>query len=305
MFYLKGEKHLENFLGVIKSGKILVLDGATGTNLQERGLDKGKSGEAWVLEKPEKIVELHRDFINAGSNIILTCTFNGNCYRLQHLGLEDQEKKINQIAVSLAKQAVGDKNIFIAGSIGPTGQMLKPFGVLEPDDAKAAFASQAKILDQAKVDLLVIETQFDIGEAIAAVNGVRSVSNLPLIVSFSYDRGLRTMMGVKPAQAASELESLGVDAIGINCGRSLDENEKVLSELRSATSLPIWFKPNAGLPHLDGDGATVYDVTPEMMGEKVAGWITSGANMIGGCCGTTPAHLAKIARNVANSSSEK
>jgi 5-methyltetrahydrofolate--homocysteine methyltransferase len=294
-----------NFLAEIISGKILVLDGATGTNLQARGLDKGKSGEAWVLEKPEQIIALHRDFIAAGSNIILTCTFNGNHFRLQHLGLEDQEKDVNQAAVSLAKEAVGDNRIFIAGSIGPTGQMLKPLGSLEPDEAKAAFASQAKILDQAKVDLLVIETQFDIGEATAAVNGVRSVSGLPLIVSFSYDRGLRTMMGVKPAQAATELEALGVDGIGINCGRSLEDNMKALSELRSATSLPIWFKPNAGLPHLDSNGTTIYDVTPEIMGDKAGEWVAAGANMIGGCCGTTPDHLAKIAHNAANYSIKK
>jgi 5-methyltetrahydrofolate--homocysteine methyltransferase len=294
-----------NFLAAIKSGKTLVLDGATGTNLQARGLDKGKSGEAWVLEKPEQIIALHHEFITAGSNIILTCTFNGNHFRLQHLGLEDQEKAINQIAVSLAKEAVGDNKIFVAGSIGPTGQMLKPFGSLDPDEAKAAFASQAKILDQANVDLLVVETQFDIGEAVAAVNGVRSVSGLPLIVSFSYDRGLRTMMGVKPAQAAGELEALGVDGIGINCGRSLDENMKVLAELRSVTSLPVWFKPNAGLPHLDNTGLTVYDVTPEMMGGKAGEWIAAGANMIGGCCGTTPEHLAKIAQNAVNYSLKK
>jgi 5-methyltetrahydrofolate--homocysteine methyltransferase len=294
-----------NFLADIKSGKTLVLDGATGTNLQARGLDKGKSGEAWILEKPEQIIALHREFITAGSNIILTCTFNGNHFRLQHLGLEDQEKDINQIAVSLAKEAVGDDEIFIAGSIGPTGQMLKPFGSLDPDEAKAAFASQAKILDQANVDLLVVETQFDISEAVAAVDGVRSVSGLPLIVSFSYDRGLRTMMGVKPAQVASEMEALGVDGIGINCGRSLDENMKVLAELRSLTSLPVWFKPNAGLPHLDSTGITVYDVTPEMMGDKAGEWIATGANMIGGCCGTTPEHLAKIAQNVVNYSVKK
>jgi len=294
-----------NFLADIKSGKTLVLDGATGTNLQARGLDKGKSGEAWILEKPEQIIALHREFITAGSNIILTCTFNGNHFRLQHLGLEDQEKDINQIAVSLAKEAVGDDEIFIAGSIGPTGQMLKPFGSLDPDEAKAAFASQAKILDQANVDLLVVETQFDISEAVAAVNGVRSVSGLPLIVSFSYDRGLRTMMGVKPAQVASEMEALGVDGIGINCGRSLDENMKVLAELRSLTSLPVWFKPNAGLPHLDSTGITVYDVKPEMMGDKAGEWIATGANMIGGCCGTTPEHLAKIAQNVVNYSVKK
>jgi 5-methyltetrahydrofolate--homocysteine methyltransferase len=188
--------------------------------------------------------------------------------------------------------------ILVAGSIGPTGQLLKPLGPLDEAEALAIFAAQAESLAAAGVDLLVIETQFDLGEARAAIRGARSVSALPLVVSFSYDRGTRTMMGVRPSTMAAELVDLGVDVLGINCGRSLEDNLKALKELRSATTLPVWFKPNAGLPVLDEDANPTYTVTPEQMGVEAANWVAAGANIVGGCCGTSPAHLAAIARAV-------
>jgi len=253
-----------------------------------------------VLDHPERILQLHQDFIQAGANVILTCTFNGNRYRLQHADLQDKADEINRKAAGLAKQAAEGKSVFVAGSLGPTGLMLAPLGTLDPADAEASYAAQAESLSAAGVDILVIETQFDIGEAVAAVKGVRSVSSLPLVVSFSYDRGARTMMGVKPVQAAAEMEKLQIDILGINCGRSLEENLKALIELRSVTSLPVWFKPNAGLPHVDDTGKTVYDVSPQSMGENVPAWLEAGASLVGGCCGTSPEHLAAIAATVSS-----
>jgi 5-methyltetrahydrofolate--homocysteine methyltransferase len=146
--------------------------------------------------------------------------------------------------------------------------------------------------------LLAIETQFDLGEAKAAIQGVRSVTDLPLMCSFSYDRGRRTMMGVSPTQAARQLTDLGIDMIGINCGRSLEENLQNLLELRQATGLPIWFKPNAGLPQIDEQNRTTYSVTPAEMGALAPSWLEAGAQIIGGCCGTSPEHLAQIARAI-------
>ena len=288
------------FLERLNEGAALVADGATGTNLQKRGLPKGTATELWVLEQPEQIVALNRDFIAAGSDIILTCTFGGTTIRLEHAGLADRAAEINRTAAALAQKAAAGTHVLVAGSIGPTGQLLQPMGPLDETAAEKAFAEQALWLSEAGVDLLLVETQFDLAEAAAAVRGVRSVSQLPLVCSFSYDRGTRTMMGVKPTQAASEMEALGVDAIGINCGRSLDENLKNLHELRQATRLPIWFKPNAGLPHVDEAGNTVFDVTPEMMGARAAEWLAGGARIVGGCCGTSPEHLAEIARVVKN-----
>ncbi len=288
----------KDFLATLSTRKFLVLDGATGTNLQARGLEMGQLSESWMLEHPEKILQLHQDFIQAGANVILTCSFNGNRYRLQHADLQYRADEINRKAAGLAKQAAEGKDVFVAGSLGPTGQMLAPLGTLDAADAEASYAAQAASLSAAGVDLLVIETQFDLGEAVAAVKGVRSVSSLPLVVSFSYERAGRTMMGVKPAQAAAELQQFQVDILGINCGRSLEENMKALTDLRSATSLPIWFKPNAGLPRVDDSGNTVYDVSPQDMGGNVPAWIDAGASLVGGCCGTSPEHLAAIAAKV-------
>jgi len=148
------------------------------------------------------------------------------------------------------------------------------------------------------VDLLAIETQFDLGEAKAAIQGVRSVTDLPLVCSFSYDRGRRTMMGLSPTQSAKQVAALGIDLIGINCGRSLEDNLQNLLELRQVTELPIWFKPNAGLPHIDEQNRTVFSVTPVDMAAQVPAWLDAGAQIVGGCCGTSPEHLEHIAQAV-------
>jgi 5-methyltetrahydrofolate--homocysteine methyltransferase len=287
-----------SFLDRLHAGEILVADGATGTNLQQRGLARGMAAERWVLDNPDQIVRLHHDFIQAGSDLILTSTFGATSIRLAASGLEARAAEINCKAANLARQAAGASGTLVAGSIGPTGQLLKPLGPLEEEEAIAVFAAQAQALSAAGVDVLVVETQFDLGEAKAAVQAVRSVTNLPLVVSFSYDRGTRTMMGTRPATMASELADLGVDVLGINCGRSLEDNLKALGELRSATRLPIWFKPNAGMPVLDGDANPTYSTTPEKMGTLAPDWVAAGAQIVGGCCGTSPAHLAAIAQAV-------
>ncbi|MDR3577439.1 MAG: homocysteine S-methyltransferase family protein [Anaerolineaceae bacterium] len=286
------------FLDRLNSGQKLVADGATGTNLQARGLERGQPSDLWVLEKPEEIVRLHHDFVAAGADIILTASFGGTTICLKHIGLAERAVEINRRAVELAKQASAGTDVLVAGSMGPTGEILKPLGRLDEADAAASFAEQARVLTEAGVDLLVIETQFDLTEASAAVKGARSASSLPLVVSFSYDRGTRTMNGVKPVQMAREISALGVDVLGINCGRSLEDNLKALKELREVSVLPIWFKPNAGLPRLDDDEKPVYDVTPEMMAAQVPEWLAAGARIIGGCCGTSPEHLHLIAQAV-------
>jgi 5-methyltetrahydrofolate--homocysteine methyltransferase len=286
----------QSFLSRIKNKDKLVADGATGTNLIARGLPSGVTAETWVIEQPDKIINLHQDFIKAGADIILTSTFSASSIRLRGSLLEGKADYINRRAVELAKTAVGNAKVFVAGSLGPIGQLIKPYGQLEVNEAKDAYADQARSLSNAGADFLVIETQFDLGEIKAAIQGVREVSNLPLVVSLSYDRGKRTMMGVSPTQSGKELDALPVDCVGINCGRSLDENLQNLVELRQITTKPIWFKPNAGLPHLDSQGKTVYDITPELMGTLVPSWLSAGAQIVGGCCGTSPEHLGEISR---------
>jgi 5-methyltetrahydrofolate--homocysteine methyltransferase len=187
----------------------------------------------------------------------------------------------------------------VAGSIGPTGQLLEPLGELSRAEAVAAFAEQARALVEGGVDMLVIETQFDLGEAGAAVEGVRSATNLPLVCSFSFDMGTRSMMGLKPEDMAREAAAWGVDVIGVNCGRSLDENQQVLEKVLAVdTGLPVWIKPNAGLPRMGPGDIAIYDVTPQQMGEYAARFAALGARIIGGCCGTSPEHLREIANAV-------
>jgi 5-methyltetrahydrofolate--homocysteine methyltransferase len=277
---------------------ILISDGATGTNLIQRGLKSGLSAENWVLDKPDNIKQLHIDFINAGANIILTSTFGASEIRLKQSGLEGYFIDINQKAVQIAKDAVADKSVLIAGSIGPLGQMLKPLGALEYDEARSQYALQAEILVKSGVDIIVVETQFDLNEAKAAIEGIKSISNIALICSFSFDRGTKTMMGVSPTSFAASMAGLELSALGINCGKSLENNLESLYELSNNTDLPIWFKPNAGLPKITADGNPEYSVSPKEMAENVSTWVKSGASIIGGCCGTSPDHLSAIANSI-------
>jgi len=287
------------FLERLKAGEVLVSDGATGTNLQGQGLPAGVTAEVWVLENPEAIKALNQAFIQAGAEVLLTCTFGGTRRRLEASGLAEKCEAINRQAVEITRAATDGKDVFVAGSIGPLGHMLAPLGIVTVEEAEADFREQAALLCEGGVDLIVIETQFDINEASAAIRGVRAADpSIPLVCSFSYDRGTRTMMGVKPETMAAEIGALAVDVLGINCGNSLEDNLAALKQLRSATDKPLWFKPNAGLPEVGLDGATSYAVTPEEMGALVPEWKAAGAQIIGGCCGTSPEHLAQIARMV-------
>jgi 5-methyltetrahydrofolate--homocysteine methyltransferase len=283
------------FLERLQAGEVLIADGSTGATLMKRGLPRGITAEQWVLDQPDQILRLHDDFIKAGSDIILTSTFGGTSLRLVGSSIEGRAVEVSRRAAALARQAVEGTSVLVAGSLGPVGQLIKPYGPLTEEQVKDSYTEQAKALSDGGVDLLVIETQFDLTEAKAAVQGARSVSSLPLVCSFSYDRGKRTMMGVSPTKTAQQLADLGVDCIGINCGRSLDENLENLKELCQATTLPIWFKPNAGLPKIDINENTYFDTTPEVMGAAAPKWVAAGAQVIGGCCGTSPEHLHQIA----------
>lgn len=284
------------FLDRLQDGDILVSDGATGTNLQQKGLPVGAVAEVWVLENPDAIHALNQAFIQAGADILLTCTFGATRRRLEASNLGGQFEAVNRRAVEITRAAAAGQDVYVAGSIGPLGHMLAPLGVVTVEEAEADFRNQAAILCEGGVDLIVIETQFDLNEASAAIRGVRAVDPaIPLVCSFSYDRGTRTMMGVRPGDMAAAIEEMAVDMLGINCGSSLDDNLAALTQLRAATGMPLWFKPNAGLPEVDADGQPTYAVTPEQMGAMVKEWIAAGAQVVGGCCGTSSEHLEQIA----------
>jgi 5-methyltetrahydrofolate--homocysteine methyltransferase len=293
-----------SFSDRLRAGDVLVADGATGTNLQAVGLPPGTAPEEWVFDQPDRIRALQRSFVEAGSDLILTCTFGGTRIRLKESRYADRAAELNRRAVGLAREAADDRTL-IGGSLGPLGALLKPFGPIEYAEAVAAYAEQAQALSAGGVDVLVLETHFALEEAQAAVEGARQVSQLPLVVSFSYDRGVRTMMGVKPAQAAEKFKTLGVAAIGANCGTTLENMEKIVQEYAATltaaaqSGLFIWAKPNAGLPSVDvATGRSVYSVTPEQMGEFAKCYVALGARIVGGCCGSTPAHVKAIAQAV-------
>ena len=298
---------MNKFLERLQSGKTLVADGATGTNLHKLGLQPGFAPEDLVLDQPELILNLASAFAAAGSDIILTCTFGGTRLRMKDSKYAQRVTEVNTRAVELARKAASIRTlrqaqdgggILVAGSIGPTGLLMKPYGPLTPDEACAAFTEQVQGLVAGGVDLLVIETMFAFDEADAAFKAARTVTDLPIVVSFSYDRGVRTMMGVKPAEMIKRYKEMGAALVGANCGTSLENMEKVAQEYAAAEpDFPLWIKPNAGLPRML-DGNTVFDVTPEQMGEFARKYVALGARVVGGCCGNTPEHIAAIVKSV-------
>lgn len=283
---------IEDFLS---QPRILVTDGATGTMLQRAGLPPGAPSELWVLENPNGIRDLHRGYLEAGSDAILTDTFGGTRIKLDNNRLGDKVVEINRTAAQLAQEMAGAKAL-VFGDIGPTGKILEPLGPLTYAEAVKSFAEQAQALSEGGVDAIVVETMSDLNEAKAAIEGVRKVCDLFLVATMSFDTRGRTMMGVKPGLAARELLALGVNAIGANCGRTLEETLTAIKEMRQAVpEAMLWAKPNAGLPHMEG-GDTVYDVTPEVMAEYALKFEAEGVRFFGGCCGSTPAHIQAAAK---------
>lgn len=294
---------MNKFLERLNAGEVLVADGATGTNLQIMGLKAGTPPEDLVMDNPDILLTLAGRFVEAGSDIILTCTFGGTRLRMKDSKYVDRAPEVNMRAVDLARKAASKRDgVLVAGSLGPTGALMVPYGPLTPDDARATYAEQAKALADGGVDLLLIETMFALEEATAAFEGARSASDLPIVVSFSYDRGVRTMMGVKTSQVMKTYTDLGAVAIGANCGTTLENMEKVVTEYGAAKAgFPLWVKPNAGLPHMDAaTNRALYDVTPEMMGEYAKKYVGMGARIVGGCCGSTPEHVTAIAKAIKN-----
>lgn len=287
---------MNKFLARLQKERVLVADGATGTNLQQVGLGAGMHAEDWVLDCPEKILELETAFVAAGSDIILTCSFGATGPRLKGARHAGEIELVNQRAAELAREAAaGGTDVLVAGSMGPLGQLLKPYGPLQPEEAQSAFAEQARALVQGGVDLLLIETHFAFEEAAAAFEAVRSITDLPIVVSFSYDRGTRSMMGAKPAEVVKRYRAMGAAMVGANCGTTLENMETILKEY-AATELgfPFWAKPNAGMPRIQG-AETLYDVTPIQMAEYALKYVELGARVVGGCCGSTPGHVRAIA----------
>ena len=286
------------FGSALRDGRIIVADGAMGTMLQEAGLPPGTPPEGWLLENAEAVCRVHRAYLDAGSNLILTCTFGATRPRLERSNLSDQLEAINRQGVEIARDAAGQQ-AFVAGDIGPMGEFLAPLGDLSYEEAVDIFAEQADALAQAGVDVLYIETMAALDEVRAAVEGALQAANgTPVTATLSFDSHGRTNMGVRPEEAAEALLELGVDAIGANCGATLDMTLGAIETMhRVAPETPLIAKPNAGMPRMVDD-EVVYDATPEDMAAYARRFVSSGVRVVGGCCGSTPRHIAAIAQAV-------
>ena len=277
---------------------ILISDGAMGTMLQGKGLTDGGAPELWNVENPSAIEEVLEEYATAGANLITTNTFGGTRGRLQMHGLEDRLFELNKAGAEIARK-VADRHpgCFVMGDVGPSGELMEPMGTMTIEEATALFADQIKALVAGGVDAILIETMSDLQEVEAAVKAAKAVApNLPIIVTFSFDTNMRTMMGVKPAVAVSTLTAQGVRIIGANCGRGVDEMRVIAKELTDARTDGVYIitQSNAGLPKLVG-GDFVYDGTPEEMAKYAQDMKTLGVNVIGSCCGSSPAHTKAMA----------
>jgi len=281
---------------VMKERGFLISDGAWGTELAKLGLPAGEATELWNAENPTAVEKVALNYVKAGADIVLTNTFGGNRMQLEKRGLGDRVVELNRRGVELSLQAAAGR-AFVFASIGPTGEMLEPHGTKTEAEMIECYAEQVVACARGGVDGLCIESMSDLGEALAAYQAGRKACKLPIIVSMTYekgDRGYLTMMGVRPEAAAKALDQAGVDLVGSNCGNGIANMIDVTRLMRTATRKPLWIKPNAGLPELV-DGVTVYRETSAVMAAQVPALLKAGANIIGGCCGTTPGHIRQMA----------
>ncbi len=261
----------------------------------KHGLLPGECPELWNISHPDRVRAIAASYVDAGSDIILTNTFGASPIKLRRAGAEKQAGEINKRGVELSREASGESLVF--ASIGPTGEFMSPVGTVAEKELISSFAGQVRAFVEAGADGVVIETMTDLGEVTCAVKAARDNSSLPISVSMTFDKGrggFATIMGITPERAATELEKMGVDIIGSNCGGGARSLLEVAGIMKGFTGLPLWIKPNAGLPVLEG-GKTVYRQSPEEMAGFAPQFLEIGVSFIGGCCGTTPAHIRLVA----------
>ncbi len=272
--------------------KIIILDGATGSNLIKAGMPNGVCPEKWIIDNPKALIDLQREYVRSGSNIVLAPTFTGNRIKLAEYGLEEDIVNINTRLVEISKEAVEGK-AYVAGDISMTGRSLEPVGDMLFEDLVDVYKQQAKILDAAGVDLFIIETMMSLQECRAALLAVKETSKLPVIVSLTYNEDGRTLYGTSPDIAIIVLQSMGADAVGLNCSLGPKELVPLVEQMAEYANVPILAKPNAGLPALI-NGESVYDLSPEEFVEGMKGIIEAGASIVGGCCGTDPEYIKQL-----------
>lgn len=285
---------MDKFQSLLEKSAVILADGAMGTMLFEAGLESGDSPQAWNITHAERVRAIHRAYLDAGSQLVLSNTFGGNRFRLARHNLESQVREYNQAGAALLRAEVdfaGGKAL-ATGDIGPSGELLAPLGGLKYAEAVEAFAEQAGALLAGGVDLIWIETMSALQEIQAAMEGVRRISeDIPIVVTMTFEKHGRTMMGVSPEQAVRSLTAWGACAVGGNCGTGPEELLKAIRTMHSlAPEIPLIFKPNAGVPVLI-DGKTTYNATPASMADYAHEAVRAGARVVGACCGSTPAHI--------------
>jgi 5-methyltetrahydrofolate--homocysteine methyltransferase len=280
---------------LLASQPYILGDGAMGTMLQDAGLEPGGAPELWNVEQPGDVCAILSGYVRAGAQVVTTNTFGGTAPRLELHDLADQVEELARAGAAVAREAAGEEAL-VAGDIGPTGEILFPLGVLEPEDAAVLFAAQVRGLVAGGADFLLIETMSDLAEVEAAVRGCQQAApGVPIAATMSFDTNLHTMMGVSPAEAVTRIAAMGVRAIGANCGRGPDEMEQIMTQMAAARPEGVFLiaQSNAGLPRPVGDHFE-YDGTPEVMARYALRMRELGVNWIGGCCGSTPEHIAAM-----------
>lgn len=282
----------EAFRELVKKGPVL-LDGATGTNLQKAGMPVGVCPEQWILENSEVLIDLQKQYVEAGTDILFAPTFTASRIKLKEYGLEDHLEEMNRKLVALSKEAAKGTNALVAGDLTMTGEQLYPLGDLMFEDLVDVYKEQAKIIAEAGADLFVVETMMSLQECRAAVLAIREVCDLPVMVSLTYNEDGRTLYGTDPVTAVVVMQSLGADAVGMNCSTGPEAMLEPIAKMAEYAAIPLLAKPNAGMPELI-DGQTVFNVKPEEFAEVGKKLVEEGAAIIGGCCGTTPEHIRAL-----------
>lgn len=285
---------------IVRNGNILISDGAWGTFLHEKGLGPGECPELWNLDRPGDVLDIAKSYVDAGADMIETNSFGGNSFKLALFGLQNKVTEINRAAAEISRRAAGPQR-HVLGSIGPTGKMII-MGDVTHEDLYQAFKEQAMALESGGADALVIETMSDLDEALAAVKACRENTSCEVICTMTFEKSgehtFHTMMGITPARMAVEIVKAGAGIIGANCGNGIQNMIGITKEIRSVDKLiPILIHANAGAP-MYREGKTIFPETPREMAEYANNLIEAGANIIGGCCGTTPEHIRKIAEMI-------
>lgn len=292
----------EEFINWIDN-RLVYLDGATGSNLMKRGMPAGVCPEKWIMENPDVLINLQKEYVEAGSNILYAPTFTANRIKLREYGLEDRIKEINEKLVGFSKAAASGRAL-VAGDITMTGRSLAPMGDMDFEELIRIYKEQITLLDQAGVDLLVIETMMSLQETRAALIAAKEVCELPVMATLTFESDGRTLYGTDAVTAAVTLEKLGASAVGANCSTGPDKMRNLIGQMAQAVSIPVIAKPNAGMPALNGLGETVYDMDADTFAEEMTELVEAGACILGGCCGTSPEYIKALVNATAGRKAE-